>query len=168
MKPRPIRIDGDLAFVPLTKGYEAVIDAADVPLVDGVNWHAAVQRDGRVYVKRSLWVNGKHFNVMLHRVIAGTPAEQDTDHKNGNGLDNRRANLRNATTSENMCNQRKKPNTASELKGIHWNDACSKWRAKITIRGQKHSLGLFATQEAAHEAYCQAARSLHGEFARTA
>ena len=44
MKPRPIRIEGDVAYVPLTKGYEAIIDVEDVPLVEGRNWHAHVVR----------------------------------------------------------------------------------------------------------------------------
>ena len=167
MTPRQIRIDGDLAYVPLTKGYEAVIDAADVPLVGGVNWHAAVQRDGRVYAKRSQWVDGRHLNLLLHRVIAGTPKGMDTDHKNGDGLDNRRSNLRNATTSQNMCNQRKKANSASGLKGASWAGHLGKWRATIRLNGKRKSLGVFDTPEQAHAAYCKAAPDFHGEFART-
>lgn len=167
MKPRQIRTDGDVAYVPLTKGYEAIIDAADISLVDGMNWHAAVQRDGRVYAKRSQWVDGKHMNVLLHRVIAGTPEGMDTDHKNGDGLDNRRSNLRNATTSENMRNQRKKANTASGLKGASWDSHAGKWRALIRSCGKRQSLGMFDTPEQAHAAYCKAAPDFHGEFART-
>jgi len=86
---------------------------------------------------------------------------------NRNGLDNRRANLRLATRSENLRNRAVHCNNTSGYRGVRWKPARRKWVANITLNGQQHHLGYHATPEAAHQAYCAAARELHGEFART-
>ena len=85
---RPIRVEGNVAFVPLTKGYEAVIDAVDVPLVDGRRWFATVirRRDGSiytVYATRTDVSDGRKHNVHMHRVIVSNAHGLDVDHING-------------------------------------------------------------------------------------
>lgn len=91
------------------------------------------------------------------------------DHKNGNGLDNRRSNLRFCTNAQNQHNQRKwgsrsgKP-LSSRYKGVSWHRR-GHWRAKIQAQGKRRYLGQFQSEEAAARAYDRAARELHGEFA---
>lgn len=161
---REIRVEGDVAYITLTKGYEAIIDAADVSLVGGRNWHAKPYKHA-VYAARSKWVNGRDLHERLHRLIANAPDGMDVDHIDGDGLNNRRANLRIATRSENCCNQRLPEHSTSGLKGANWKKEAGKWRAQIAVRGRKKHLGYFATPEAAHEAYLAAAEKLHGDFA---
>ena len=168
---RPIRIEGNLAYVPLTQGYEAVIDAADVPLVEGRNWHASVNRS-TVYAQRSeagAGGNGpKHRAVQLHRVIMGEPKGLLVDHRDGDGLNNRRSNLRMATRSQNQHNQKLASHNTSGFKGVRWDKQRGKWQAAIRLNGKRKHLGFFPTPEAAYEAYCKGSAEIHGEFGRVA
>jgi len=169
---RPIRIEGNVAYVPLTQGYEAIIDAADVPLVDGVNWFSIISRhrDGThrtVYGGRNEWLGGgKQAFFYLHRVVAGTPTGFDTDHINGDGLDNRRSNLRIATKSENNCNQRLSKSSASGVKGVSWDKDRAKWAAHIKIGGKMCHLGRYASLQDAADRVASERRKLHGTYAR--
>lgn len=172
---RPIRIEGNIAYVPLTQGYEAVIDAADVSLVVGYNWRARVSRrqDGSVYTVYAVRCTprgdgGKQFNVPMHRVIASTPADLDTDHINGDGLDNRRGNLRTVTTALNARNRRRAANNTSGVKGVCWDARKGKWRARIRADGRCHLNRYFDTIEGASEAYAAASAAFHQEFGRVA
>jgi hypothetical protein len=172
-KTRRIRVEGNIAYVPLTRGLEAIIDAADVPLVEGRNWHAMVwnRSDGSIgtayAVRNETCDDGTRHTVLLHRVIAGTPDDLDTDHRDGNGLHNWRANLRVATRAQNNHNQRPSINNTSGFKGVTWDAARGKWQAQIVLNGKKHNLGRFTTPEAAAEAYAKGSRDLHGAFGRS-
>lgn len=149
--------------MPLTKGHEAKIDAGDVHLVEGWNWHAHV-RPHAVYAKRV--ANGR--SIYLHRVIMDALDDLQVDHINGDGLDNRCGNLRLATRFQNTCNQRRSKANTSGFKGVSWHESRKKWRAQIYLHGRKHYLGLFEKPESAHAAYCAASAELHGEFGRAA
>jgi hypothetical protein len=167
MKARPIRIEGDAAYVPLTKGYEAVIDAADAPLVGKFNWCVQVDRK-TVYAQRNDYSGGKRRTVYLHRVIMGDPDGFQVDHRDGCGLNNRRTNLRIATPEQNQHNQRISRASTSGFKGVCWDKRSGKWRAKIKSGIKYHHLGYFTMPEAAHAAYAEASARLHGEFGRVA
>ena len=86
------------------------------------------------------------------------------DHKNGDRDDNRIANLREATCSQNLANR--KTRSISGLKGVSREHRTGKWVAQITKDRKPKHLGTFSTPEAAHAAYCKAALELHGEFSR--
>jgi hypothetical protein len=163
---RPIRIEGQVAYVPLTKGYEAVIDAADVSLVDGRNWQAFVS-SSTVYAASKDHSNGKRKSVLMHRVIMGDPERFHVDHRDGNGLHNRRENLRHATRAQNNRNKRTPQNNTSGFKGVYWHKIARKWRAKIAFNGRSKHIGLYDTVEDAHAAYREASVKYHGEFGRT-
>ncbi len=170
---RPVVVEGDVALVTLTRGYVAVIDAADAPLVAGHNWTAMehLRSDGTirtVCAHRKELVDGKRVTVYLHRVIAGTPDDLVTDHIDGDGLNNRRANLRAATTAQNGHNERRAINNTSGVKGVHWHKRDRRWCAKIRLRRKSIYLGEFAHLLDAAEAYAKASAELHGEFGRTA
>lgn len=162
---RAIRIDGDVAYVPLTKGYEAVVDVADVPLVHGVNWCAGVKR-GTVYAMRTKYGPDGRETVMMHRAICLPAVGVEVDHKDGNGLNNTRANLRSATKSQNMHNQKISTRNTSGFKGV--SKIKGRWESNIRLNGKKRRLGIFDTPEAASAAYAKASAALHGEFGRVA
>ncbi len=169
---RPIRIEGDAAYVPLTRGYEAVIDAADVHLVDGYNWCAHLDRrsDGTiraVYAVRTAYDGIKRL-IRMHRIIIDAPHGFEADHISGDGLDNRRANLRVATKSQNIRNQGKQSTNTSGFKGVSFSRATGKWQASIGVDAKQRYLGVYNTPEEAHAAYARASAELHGEFGRAA
>jgi hypothetical protein len=146
--------------IPLTQGKFALIDNRDYWLMrqfkwcahfNGYNWYV-VTGAGRTRMR-------------MHRLLAGFPPFA-LDHKNGNGLDNRRRNLRPATCSQNGANCGPQRNNASGFKGVTRHKALGKWQAQITFRGQYRYLGLFANPRLAFAAYRKAAKQLFGEFAR--
>ncbi len=165
---RPIRIEGNVAYVPLTQGYEAIIDAADAPPVGGFNWCAQVAphtvyalRNGQQRLGES-----KSQSVFLHSVICPAPPGMLTDHRDGDGLNNRRDNLRVASKTQNGRNSRMKSRNTSGFKGVHLHKQSGKWRARISTGTRHVCLGLHETPEAAHAAYVKASAELHGEFSR--
>jgi hypothetical protein len=166
-KVRPIRIDGDIAYVTLTKGYVAVIDAADVPLVEGRNWGARLDKN-TVYARRTDTSGPAPRTVLLHRMLLGEPKGFQVDHKDGDGLNNRRSNLRVATNQQNASNARLSRLNTSGFKGVSWHKQRRKWYARIRKDGRSVHLGMHHTPEDAHAAYAAASADLHGPFGRVA
>ena len=162
-KVRPIRVEGNEAFIPLTRGEFTVIDASDLPLVGQFNWHL-LSMAGKKYAVRNL--PGRK-TAYMHRVIAPPMPGMVVDHIDGDGLNNRRGNLRQATISENVRNRRISKNNRSGFKGVHLHPETGKWRARIMVNKVIVELGLHFTKEAAHDAYCRASRDLHGKFGRS-
>ena len=110
------------------------------------------------------WAKNK--NVKMHQVIMGTEEGKVIDHINSNGLDNRKTNVRFATSQQNSWNQRKqRGNSRSKYKGVHWEKKRKEWRARITFKGRVVHLGRFDTEEEAAMAYDGKAREFFGEFA---
>jgi len=161
-KIRPIRVEGNVAYVPLTQGREAIIDAADVPLVAGYNWRLG-KGD---YEVRSYRDSGKQIAVYMHREIIRCQAGYEVDHVNGDGIDNRRDNLRAATKAQNAYNVGPRAHNTSGFKGVTFYKPTKKWRAMIMAQGKRRYLGYFTTPESAASAYAAASASLHGEFGR--
>lgn len=162
---RPIRVEDGVAYITLTQGYQAVVDASDAHLIERFSWHAA-PGTRTVYARSFVWRNGRKKGIRLHRVIMNAPDDMEVDHINGDGLDNRRCNLRLAKHAENMRNRRMPASNTSGFKGVSWHTRSRKWKAQICIGGRPTSLGLFTTPEAAHAAYVEAAVAFYGEFAR--
>jgi len=135
---RPIRVEGNIAYVPLTKGYETVIDAADVPLVQGSNWQAFVRprNDGGSYPIYAFGItllrDGPRKRLPMHRVILPVSQGMVVDHINGDGLDNRRCNLRPATHSQNSRNRRPREDGAEF--GVY-QDPSGKWSIGWSMGG---------------------------------
>lgn len=162
---RRIRVDGDVAYIPLTQGYTAKIDSEDVHLVQGKLWYARVVRRGLVYAVRRERADGRQTTVLMHRVIANTPDGFDTDHVDMDGLNNRKANLRHATHGQNQHNRVANQMSTSGYKGVTWDRSTGKWMAKIRHRGVSYTLGRYMSAEVAHIAYSKAAAEMHGAFA---
>lgn len=140
----------------------ALVDVDDLPLVAGLNWIAQLEANGAVYAVTKIDGRG----VSMHRRIAGTPSGMVTDHRNMNTLDNRRANLRVATYSQNRCNTPARADNKVGLKGVSLVRHSGRWRAVIGVDGRQMHLGVFDSPEEAARAYDAAASRLYGEFAR--
>jgi hypothetical protein len=94
------------------------------------------------------------------------PGANIIDHIDGNFYNNNFSNLRLATSHQNQCNQKKRCDNTSGLKGVTWCKERQKWQTGIQVNGKRIAIGRFNTKEEAYLAYCDAARRLHGEFAR--
>lgn len=148
----------------LPSGETVLLDEQDRDLI-GLKWYN--NGDGYAYRKSP---RPEYKNVFLHRLILtrciGRELQKGefVDHKNGNRLDNRRSNLRVATHAENQRNMKRKAANLSGFKGVRRRG--NRYIARITANGVTYELGSFRTPEEAHQAYCNAARKYHGEFAR--
>lgn len=156
--------------IPLTQGQVAIVDATDYEWLMRWKWTAHCDRTknkSRFYAIRLTRIGGKQFRVGMHREILGLGHgdKRQSDHINLNTLDNRRANLRIATSSENGCNRTRRSDNTSGFKGVY--PCKNRWYAQISIRGHQIYLGSFKSPEDAYVAYCDAAARVHGEFART-
>lgn len=150
------------ARIGLTQGFHALIDESDYDTVASVgSWFLAVC-DGRRYARRHRPARegGPH---SLHSFLTGWPL---VDHINGDGLDNRRANLRPATPSQNSANRGPASNNTSGYKGVSLYRRTGRWRASVGIDGAQHHLGYFTEPIDAARAYDAAALHHFGEFAR--
>lgn len=166
MTKRKIRIEGDIAYVPLTQGYEAVIDASDVAIVKAYTWKATVDTR-RVYATTNVGGRENKTGMRMHRLIMDAPDGVDVDHIDHNGINNRRNNMRLCTRSENLQNQRKRIDNTSGFKGVHYYKRTGRWRAYIMLEGKERHLGYFDTPELAYDAYCTASKELHGDYGFT-
>ena len=156
-----------MKLIPLTKGYTAVIDSEDYMRVSQFKWHAAVSRHTVYAVCHMRTHDGHKVLQRLHRFILGLPAGRtpQVDHEDGNGLNNRRGNLRPATVIQNSGNQRKKSGASSKYKGVAWHKRAGKWVAYICIKGKLKHLGYFESERAASKTYNAAAVQYFGPFA---
>lgn len=115
----------------------------------------------------AIGLNGRLYQA--HRLawlyVYGELDDCEIDHINGLVNDNRIANIRIATISENRCNSRRRKDNKSGYKGVDFHKSSGKFRARIQVRGKAKSLGRFYTAEEAYAARCKAALELHGEFA---
>lgn len=154
--------EGDLVRIPLSRGMHATIDAVDLPLVDGYSWCAVPEgTDGNTWYATSRSNERPRKTIRMHRIICGTPGR--VDHRDGNGLNNRRSNLRPATSSQNKANSRVYRTNRVGLKGVQ---VCrNRWRARIRFHGALMHLGVFPSPEEAALAYDRSAVRLFGEFA---
>jgi hypothetical protein len=149
--------------IPLTQGKTAIVDDADYDWINQWKWIA--HRDGKKwYADRT--ENGLlgPKTIKMHRLILGNTSKE-TDHINGNGLDNRRSNLRECSTSENQRNKSKRDSNTSGYKGVSFNKFAKKFHAQIRVNGRRIHLGYFRTAEEAAIAYDDAAKIYHGNFA---
>ena len=148
----------------LTTGEIAIIDEADAWLLR-LRWKLLRRPDGLAYVARDdrRHIPGYTGVKLLHRAITGARRVEIVDHKNGDTLDNRRENLRIATSTQNNRNisPGRKNNTSGFL-GVGWHVARGKWQASIRVGGKLQYLGLFDDVEAARAARREAELRLWG------
>lgn len=174
MKPiRPIRphpFDRTLALVELTRGKFAVIDAVDAAAVGKFNWAAIPGHGGCWYAASSAAHPAHGLKERLHRFVAaaaGMDMAGDIDHRNRDGLDCRRSNLRPATAAMNAYNRKMRSDSRSGAKGVTFfrDGRARPWSANCSKDG-KRVRKYFATREEAVAAIAQMRAELHGDFAR--
>lgn len=165
----PVGVEA-LWLVPLSGGYFAVINDCDAERVGAFNWQSHVSRRpdgsiGTVYVRR-IAPDGTY--VSLHRFVMGDSSSAYIDHRDGDGLNNIRANLRPATAQQNGANAAKPIHgLSSQFKGVVWNKRYGRWRANVKANGVKLHLGYFDNEIEAALAYDAAACAHFGTYART-
>jgi hypothetical protein len=142
--------------IKLTQNKFAVVDDADFELVSKFKW-CAHKEGHKFYAVTNI---GK-IQIRMHQVVLG----RGVDHKNDDGLDNRRENLRICNQSQNNANRRKF-NGTSKFKGVYYHRARNKWQAGIKFEGRYFYLGIFEKEKDAANAYNEKARELFGEFAK--
>jgi hypothetical protein len=144
-----------------------IVDADIYYRLGQFKWSAAGY-NGKMYATRILkqTVCGRVKTVYLHREIMNEPKGFFVDHKNNDSLDNRKANLRVATRSQNCQNVPKRKNTSSQFIGVSFSKEEKKWCAYINYRGKRIWLGYFDNEIDAAKAYDRAALKYYGEFAR--
>lgn len=152
--------------IPLTQGKVALVDIEDYDYLNQFKWYAQKCKNNLFYVVRNIKKDGKQIKLCMHREIMKTPKGMHTDHINGNGLDNRRNNLRICNSSKNQRNSGKHKNNTSGYKGVFWHNRGKKWQASIGLNSKLKHLGLYSTKEEAAIAYNEAAKKYFGGFAR--
>ena len=156
--------------IPLTQGKVALVDDEDYEWLSQWKWCALNRGDGCYYAVRGTYDRTTRASrqIRMHRQIMGMEGSRpDVDHKDTNGLNNQRSNLREASRSDNIGNARLRRDNVSGLKGVTWMPTKQKWRARIgPVQGQRRFLGYFPTAEEAARAYDAAALELFGDFAR--
>lgn len=111
-------------------------------------------------------LKGKGKRLYMHRLLLDAPEDMQVDHKNQDGLDNRRSNLRLATPSQNQMNKKMMKNNTSGYRGVSWDKKSNKWRVSVNVAGRHFSLGRFDGIEEAAKARDEFVIANHGEFAR--
>lgn len=152
----------------LTRNRYAIVDNEDWDSLSQWKWHLVVakHKSGTLfYARRAAYESGRQIIFLMHRIILKVPKGLFTDHINGNGLDNRRKNLRSCIPRQNLCNRNIGAMNTSGYKGV--SAQRNKWCAEIYQNGKSRFLGSFKTAEQAARVYDDAALKLYGEFAKT-
>jgi hypothetical protein len=142
--------------IKLTQDKYALVDDEDYEELNQYKW----QYDPANYAKRSY----KRKTIRMHRAIMNCPKHLQIDHINGNGVDNRKHNLRICTQGQNNCNTKLSKHNTSGIKGVFWHKQAKKWRAMVRVNRKLIYLGYFACINDAKNAYTKAAKEHFGEF----
>lgn len=159
--------DSTMKRIPLTRGQYALVDDADFAWLNQFKWYALKGRT-TFYAARAKYIIGRHYqHLRMHRIIMNVSANKQIDHRNHNGLDNRRNNLRVCTNTENKQNGLPYKNCSSQFRGVWWCKNVKKWRAAITVNKKLIYLGYRSSEIECAKLYDAKAKELFGEFANT-
>lgn len=137
--------------IPLTKGYEAIVDDEDYEMLSVHKWCVNVNRNA-VYVRRGApRCKGKQMEIKMHTVIMNAPEGTQVDHIDGNGLNNQKSNLRIVTNRQNCMNRHQMK--TSRYPGVTWAKRERRWVAQAQIDGKHIHLGTFRTEKEAYAVY---------------
>lgn len=147
--------------IQLTQGKVAQVDDENFESLNAHKWYA--KKKGKTfYAGRDIQADGKQTTHRMHWEVLGG---KWIDHRDHDGLNNQKTNLRFCTNSENCMNRRKFANTSCTYKGVYFNKTTGKWRAMIGINGKRINLGYYVDETEAAKAYNTKAIELFGEFA---
>ena len=151
--------------IALTQNKFAIVDDKDFEELNQFKWYAQ-KGNSTFYAVRSVYNNGGQTLIKMHRQILGlTDIKIHCDHKDHNGLDNQKSNLRECSNIENQRNRKSQIGSSSKFKGIYFNKLTGKWLGQIMVGKERIYLGLFTDEFEAAEAYDNAAKEHFGEFA---
>lgn len=154
----------------LTQGQVAMIDDDDFELVSQHKWFAerrVKRKKIKWYACTNIWVSTNRFRILrMHSLIMGKKPGLEIDHKDNNGLNNQKSNLRFVTRAQNLINRSGRSSSSSKYKGVSLSMRNGKWMARICRDGRQIYLGYFDNEVKAAEVYDEAAKVLHEEFAR--
>lgn len=157
--------------IQLTQGKVALVDDEDYELLCKFKWYAVY--DGNNWYAQRLDYSKetkKRNCIPIHRFVMKAEKGQIIDHKNGNGLDCQKHNLRISTRSQNGANRKSAKNSTSKYLGVSLKidkrSNYSRWRAGITHNKKNIHIGLFNNEENAATAYNIFAEKYHGDFAK--
>ena len=145
----------------LSQGEVAVVDEEDFDYLNQWKW-CVLKVEKLCYAVRSI----KGSVVLMHRQLLDVPKGEEIDHRDGDGLNNCRSNLRTCNHQQNHYNLRNQINTSSIYKGVYWDKDRSRWRVSLKVEGKVKRLGRFKDEVLAALAYNKAATKYHGEYAR--
>lgn len=152
--------------ITLSRGYITKVDDEDYERFVKFKWHTEKARGNLRYAARCIWIGNKNTVVLLHRLIMDNPKGKSVDHVNGDGLDNRKNNLRICSHKENIRNSKLlRSNNKSGYRGVSWESGVKKWRADITVNYRLKFLGFYKTKELAAEVYNLAAKRYFKKYA---
>lgn len=152
--------------LPLGNGNFVTVGEEDYPLASQFTWRPLRNKTTTYAVT---WPKGQRKTrkvILLHRLLLDAQSHEEVDHRDGDGLNCTRGNLRRATRQENCRNQRRNKANTSGYKGVTWDKNRSRWQASIKCDGHCIHLGRFTDPVSAAHAYDAKARELSGEFAR--
>lgn len=151
----------------LSKQQVALVDDEDYEFLNQWKWCVLKKRNGTYYAVRAGFLGlpvRKKILIYMHRVILNAIDNVKVDHRDNNGLNNQKYNLRLATNSQNKMNQGLRADSRSGFKGVSWNENMTKWQASIRVKGKLVILGYFDDLVKAAKIYDFWARDIHGEF----
>ena len=153
--------------IPLGRGEHAIVDDADFDWLNQWKWWTTGGGKYKHYAQRASYPKGGgKIHISMHRLVLGLTTKIECDHINGNGLDNRRSNLRKCSKAQNACNRRPQKKKMGRFKGVIWRKETKKWRAMIRHNKRLIHLGSFDDEVAAAIAYNTASLKYHKEFGR--
>lgn len=153
--------------ITLTQNKIAIVDDEDYERLNQHKWCVVKAGNLHYAVRNSPRGNGKQGTIRMHRELVNAKKGIQVDHRNGDGLDNSKENLRLATNQQNGFNQKKAhKNNKLGVKGVGWHKRAKKFQARIQINGKKIYLGCFTVLGDADSAYRIAEKKYFGVFAR--
>jgi hypothetical protein len=147
-----------MKLIPLTQGQFAKVDDCDFDWLSKWKWYAQWKSHTQsFYAIRGVYESGRQHTTYMHREILGLQRGdgKKVDHWSGDTLDNQRHNLRATDTRGNAQNHKR--HRAGRLVGASFHKQSGKWRARAVIDGEQTHLGLFSTEQEAHERYMKVA-----------
>lgn len=170
-RPVIIPIGPSIAYVELTQGKWACIDAEDAGRLGAHNWCAMkspYSEDFYAVRAGSLNANGVRVHVRMHTEVIGKHKGKTPDHKSGFTLDNRKQNLRAATKVQNAFNMKVRSDNVSGCTGVSYVSSVDRWQVVLTVEGKRTHYGYFKEKDKAVNICTDLKEKLHGEFRRVA